>query len=211
MLIRHRNQGFEHPLGSEITPQTQYLQRRDFLQTLAMGAAGATLAGWAGRDAWRRPIAAAAALKGQPSKLAGAMTVEAATAYKDATSYNNFYEFGLDKDDPHAMPHAQDPALDGAHRRPGAEAADPGHRQPAQARAHGRAHLPPALRGGLVHGHPLGRLLAVRAAQEVQPLGGAKYVEFVTLADKAQMPGLEAACWTGPIPKACGWTRPCTR
>jgi sulfoxide reductase catalytic subunit YedY len=52
MLIRHRNQGFEHPLGSEITPQTQYLQRRDFLQTLAMGAAGAALAGWAGRDAW---------------------------------------------------------------------------------------------------------------------------------------------------------------
>ncbi|EFI63403.1 Twin-arginine translocation pathway signal [Comamonas thiooxydans] len=45
MLIRHSNQGFEHPLGSEITPQTQYMQRRDFLQTLAMGAAGASLAG----------------------------------------------------------------------------------------------------------------------------------------------------------------------
>ena len=37
MLIRHRNQGFEHPLGSEITPQTRYLQRRAFMQALAMG------------------------------------------------------------------------------------------------------------------------------------------------------------------------------
>lgn len=101
MLIRHRNQGFEHPLGSEITPQPQYLQRRDFLQTLAMGAAGATLAGWAGRDA----LAATdrvhlPALKGVASKVAGAMTVEAATSYQDVTSYNNYYEFGLDKDEP---------------------------------------------------------------------------------------------------------------
>ena len=101
MLIRNSHQGFDHPLSSEITPQAQYLQRRAFMQTLAMGAAGATLAGWAGRDA----LAAAdrvhlPALKGVASKVAGAMTMDAMTSYQDVTGYNNYYEFGLDKDEP---------------------------------------------------------------------------------------------------------------
>ncbi len=32
MLIRNNNQGFVHSLNSEITSQTQYLQRRAFMQ-----------------------------------------------------------------------------------------------------------------------------------------------------------------------------------
>ena len=192
MLIRHRNQGFEHPLGSEITPQPQYLQRRDFLQTLAMGAAGATLAGWAGRDAWAATERGGLPpLKGQPSKLAGAMTVEAATAYKDATGYNNFYEFGLDKDDParHAGTLKTRPwtvRIEGLVQKPQTLDIDSLLKlAPMEERIYrlrcveGWSMVIPWV------GYSLSKLLA-----QVQPLGSAKYVVFTTLADKKSMPGL---------------------
>ncbi|WP_294259583.1 protein-methionine-sulfoxide reductase catalytic subunit MsrP [uncultured Comamonas sp.] len=200
MLIRHRNQGFEHPLGSEITPRTQYLQRRDFLQTLAMGAAGATLAGWAGRDA----LAAAdrvhlPALKGVASKVAGAMTVEATTSYQDVTSYNNYYEFGLDKDDP-------------------ARYAGALKTRPWTVRVEGLVQKPQTLDiDSLLKLAPMEeRIYRLRCVEgwsmvipwvgyslsellkKVQPLSGAKYVEFVTLADKAQMPGLRSGVLDWP-------------
>jgi methionine sulfoxide reductase catalytic subunit len=47
--------------------------------------------------------------------------------------------------------------------------------------------------------------------KRVEPTGNAKFVQFVTLADRAQMPGLRSRCWTGPTSKACAWTRRCTR
>lgn len=57
MLIRHRNQGFEHPLGSEITPQPQYLQRRDFLQTLVWALRARPWQAGPAVTRWLRPIA----------------------------------------------------------------------------------------------------------------------------------------------------------
>lgn len=200
MLIRHRNQGFEHPLGSEITPQSQYLQRRDFLQTLAMGAAGATLACWAGRDAWAAAERGGLPpLKGQPSKLAGAMTVEAATAYKDATGYNNFYEFGLDKDDPerHAGTLKTRPwtvRIEGLVQKPQTLDIESLLKlAPMEERIYrlrcveGWSMVIPWV------GYSLSEVL-----RKVQPLSGAKYVEFVTLADKAQMPGLRSGVLDWP-------------
>ncbi|MEB5965875.1 MULTISPECIES: protein-methionine-sulfoxide reductase catalytic subunit MsrP [Comamonas] len=200
MLIRHHNRGFDHPLSSEITPQAQYLQRRDFLQTLAMGAAGATLASWAGRDAWAAmERGSLPPLKGQPSKLAGAMTVEAATAYRDATGYNNFYEFGLDKDDP-------------------ARYAGALKTRPWTVRVEGLVQKPQTLDiDSLLKLAPMEeRIYRLRCVEgwsmvipwvgyslsellkKVQPLSGAKYVEFVTLADKAQMPGLRSGVLDWP-------------
>ena len=200
MLIRHRNQGFEHPLSSEITPQTQYLQRRDFLQTLAMGAAGTTLAGWAGRDA----LAAAdrahlPALKGAASKVAGAMTVEAATSYQDVTSYNNYYEFGLDKDEPARNAHTLKTRpwtvrIEGLVQKPQTLDIDSLLKlAPMEERIYrlrcveGWSMVIPWV------GYSLSELL-----RKVQPLSGAKYVEFVTLADKAQMPGLRSGVLDWP-------------
>lgn len=200
MLIRHHNRGFDHPLSSEITPQAQYLQRRDFLQTLAMGAAGATLASWAGRDAWAAmERGSLPPLKGQPSKLAGAMTVEAATAYRDATGYNNFYEFGLDKDDP-------------------ARYAGALKTRPWTVRVEGLVQKPQTLDiDSLLKLAPMEeRIYRLRCVEgwsmvipwvgyslsellkKVQPLSGARYVEFVTLADKAQMPGLRSGVLDWP-------------
>ena len=81
---------------SEITPRVLFEDRRRFLQTLGTGAlAGAAL--WAGLP---RPAHAA------PQKLSPApspYTVnEEKTPYKAVTTYNNFYEFGTDKEDPAA-------------------------------------------------------------------------------------------------------------
>ena len=160
---------------------------------MATGAAGAALAAWAAREALRaggaRP-GKLAALAGRQVQRAGAVTMEKLTAYKDVTSYNNYYEFGTDK---------ADPAKNAAHAEdhgPGPSRSKAWSRSPASTRiedllklsAAGRAHLPPALRRRLVDGDSLGRLFAGRADQGVEPLGNAKYVEFVTLADPKTMP-----------------------
>src|SRR5690606_27237802 len=105
MLIQTRDDGFAHPHASEITPPGVYANRRALLRQMAGGAAGAALATWAGRAAL-----ADQALVQAPGKLAplparrsavpGAVTLEKPTQYRDATTYNNFYEFGTDKADP---------------------------------------------------------------------------------------------------------------
>ena len=102
MLILPTDKGFNHPLGSEITPREAYAGRRDMLRLMAGGAAGAALAGWAGRDAWAQTARPnkLAALPGAKSAVAGAVVMDKITDYKDASSYNNFYEFGTDKGDP---------------------------------------------------------------------------------------------------------------
>ncbi len=69
----------------EITPRSVYLRRREFLEGAVLGAA-------------------AFALGSAPTSSATAVarydTEETPTEEKDATQYNNFYEFGTDKRDP---------------------------------------------------------------------------------------------------------------
>lgn len=201
MLIRTNDQGFDHSLSSEITSQAQYLQRRSFMQTLAAGAAGAGLASWAGRDA----LAAAAdrahlaALKGVPSKVPGAMTVEALTSYQDSTSYNNYYEFGLDKDEPARNAGALKTRpwtvrIEGLVQKPQTLDIDSLLKLSAQEE---RIYRLRCVEGWSMVipwvGYSLSELL-----KKVQPLSSAKYVEFVTLADKAQMPGLKSGVLDWP-------------
>ena len=103
MLIPSRQNGFQHPHSSEITPRGVYEGRRDMLRWMATGAAGAALASWASREAMAAQVARPgklAALPGGKSAVAGAMAMDKVTDYKDATTYNNYYEFGVDKSDP---------------------------------------------------------------------------------------------------------------
>jgi sulfoxide reductase catalytic subunit YedY len=102
MLIKSDKDGFIHPAPSEITPRAAYEGRRDFIRAMAAGAAGPVLASWASRDALAQVARPGKLqpLQAVPSKVDGAMTVEKPTDYKDATGYNNFYEFGTDKADP---------------------------------------------------------------------------------------------------------------
>jgi len=104
MLIKSHDDGFHHPLGSEITSRSAYEGRRDMLRLMAAGAAGTVLATWAGRQALAQSATVRpgklAALPSIASKVSGAVTMEKLTDYKDASTYNNFYEFGTDKADP---------------------------------------------------------------------------------------------------------------
>jgi len=81
---------------SEITPESVYLNRRSFLQAAGFAALGAATS--AGR-AWAanpRRLAVFQDLAASPFS-----TEEPANSWEDITTYNNFYEFGTDKDQPH--------------------------------------------------------------------------------------------------------------
>jgi len=85
--------------SSEITPKSVYLSRRKFL-------AGTTVAGamlLAGRPPWETALASPQAGNGR--KLSGLVkspfsTDEKINSFNDVTHYNNFYEFGTDKEQP---------------------------------------------------------------------------------------------------------------
>jgi methionine sulfoxide reductase catalytic subunit len=87
MLIKKSN-GIPY---SEITPRTTYLNRRAFM-------AGAAAVGIAGM--LDSPQASAVATKLQTVSSPLSTTGLTLTSYKDITSYNNFYEFGVEKDNP---------------------------------------------------------------------------------------------------------------
>ena len=205
MLIRTGDKGFIHPQASEITPQAAYEERRQWLRTMAAGAAGATLAGWTARDAraaMERP-GKLAALPGAPSKVAGANTMEAPTAYSDASQYNNYYEFGLDKADPARNAHTLKTTpwsvkVEGLVAKPKTFGLEELLKLSAQEE---RIYRLRCVEGWSMVipwvGYSLAQLL-----REVQPLGSAKYVEFVTLADPKTMPGLRSRVLDWPYTEA---------
>ena len=90
-----KDRGFIHPTASEITPRDVYLHRRAWLRQAAAGGAALALG-----DAALAQQGKAAKLPATKSAVSGAMVMDTPTAYGDATSYNNFYEFGTDKSDP---------------------------------------------------------------------------------------------------------------
>ncbi|MBD5802040.1 Sulfoxide reductase catalytic subunit YedY precursor [Azoarcus sp. Aa7] len=84
-------------LPSEITPRALFEDRRRFL----LGA-GATLAAGAAMWAGLPSEARAAAAKLGPLARSPFSSDESQTPYKSVTTYNNYYEFGTDKEDPAA-------------------------------------------------------------------------------------------------------------
>jgi sulfoxide reductase catalytic subunit YedY len=194
MLIKSSSNGFQHALSSEITPQAVYNRRRELLKGVAALAAGSGLAAWAARDAhaqssWGTRPGKLAALAAQPSKVDGAMTLDKVTPYKDASSYNNFYEFGTDKADPAANAHTLKTTpwtveIEGMVKKPGKFVLEDLLKlSPMEERIYrlrcveGWSMVIPWV------GYSLAELI-----RKVEPLGGAKYVEFVSLADPKTMP-----------------------
>ena len=200
-----QDSGFVHAHSSEITPQAVYQQRRTWLQHMAMGAAGAALASWAGREALAQgasqvPSAAVAhtpdprkALPGKASRVEGAQTMEKITAHKDATTYNNFYEFGTDKSDPARYAHTlvTQPwriEIEGLVKKPG-----PIHLEDLLklSAMEERIYRLRCVEGWSMVipwvGYSLSELI-----KRCEPLGSAKYVEFITLADPKTMPGVRS-------------------
>jgi methionine sulfoxide reductase catalytic subunit len=191
MLIKTHSDGFNHPLSSEITPQVVWRDRRELIKLMASGAAGAALAAWASRQALAQTARPGklAQLAGVKSGVAGAVTMEKVTDYKDATSYNNFYEFGTDKADPAQNAHTLKTSpwtveIEGLVKKPAKYALEDLLKlSPQEERIYrlrcveGWSMVIPWV------GYSLSRLL-----EKVEPLGSAKFVEFVTQADPKTMP-----------------------
>ena len=191
MLIPPRDNGFNHPIPSEITPRAIYEGRRDMLRLLGTAAAGTALAGWAARDAWAQtpPPGKLAALKSVKSTVPGAQSMEKVTDYKDATTYNNYYEFGTDKADPakNASTLKTRPwsvEIEGLVKKPGRYDIEDLLKLSAQEE---RIYRLRCVEGWSMVIPWVGYSLA-ELIKKVEPQGNARYVEFLTLADPKTMP-----------------------
>ena len=201
MLIRSSDSGFDHPVPSEITSRALFESRRTLLQQMAAGAAGLTLAGWAARDAraQMKGPGVLPVLSAVPSTVAGAQTMDKPTAYKDATTYNNFYEFGTDKSDParHAHTLKTQPwtvEVEGLVKKPGRYGLEDLMKWSAMEE---RIYRLRCVEGWSMVIPWVGYSLA-ELIRRVEPQPGAKFVEFVTLADRATMPGIRSSVLDWP-------------
>ena len=89
--------------SSEITPEHAYRNRREFIRAATAAAAGAVAAGGGLGRGTARPRAQ----EPIPDLLKSPYsTDEPLNSFEDITTYNNFYEFGLDKGDPARYAHA---------------------------------------------------------------------------------------------------------
>ena len=179
-----------HPEPSEITPQRVWRRRRELVRAAAAG-----LALPAGA-AWSQTGRAELKLASRPGPFG---TQDKPTPYKDVTTYNNFYEFGLDKDDPvkYAGRMRTRPwtvAVEGEVAKPRTfDIEELLKLAPMEERVYrmrcveGWSMVIPWI------GYPLAELI-----RRVEPTGNAKFVEFHTLADPKQMPGLSSSVIAWP-------------
>jgi len=188
MLIRTVSDVTTRDLPSDITTKSAYLSRRQWMQqSMALGLLGGV------GQAWANPSIVAPgklpALASKHTDIDGAMAADVPTAYTYASTYNNFYEFGTDKADPMRSAHTL-------------------KTKPWTLEIEGLVKKP--LRLGLEEVMKLGameeRIYRMRCVEgwsmvipwigfslsalikHADPLGSAKFVEFVTLADPKTMP-----------------------
>ena len=196
MLIKTRP-----PCASEITPREIVESRRDFLRHLAVGSvASAAVIEMAQREAFAQNSAIARLpAAANPAYLLS----EKKTSYKDATTYNNYYEFGTDKADP-------------------AESAGKFKTRPWTVRIEGEVKKPLTLdvdkllklapieervyRLRCVEGWSmvipwLGYSLS-HLLKQVELTGDARYVEFTSANDPQQMPGVRSRVLQWPYVEA---------
>lgn len=204
MLIQTERNGFIHPLSSEITAPEVYRGRREMLRLLGGGVAGAAMASWAVRDALAQSSAYTLpaknpALAHSASRVAGAVTMDKLTDYKDASTYNNFYEFGTDKSDPARYAHKLKTSpwsvdVQGLVKKPGRYNLEDLIKLSA---IEERIYRMRCVEGWSMVIPWLGYSLSALIKQ-FEPLGSAKYVEFVTLADPSTMPGISSSVLDWP-------------
>lgn len=203
----------KEPPSSEITPEALYRSRREFIKNTALfvgtaAALGGGLTALVRRGSRADPPEPAAEVPPLPTASASAgpaaakspySTDEPQTPYRDVTTYNNYYELGLDK---------ADPAQYAATLRP----------RPWTVSIEGEVHKPQTVdidtllswfsleervyRMRCVEtwsmvipwlGFPLGELV-----KRVEPTGKAKYVAFQTLYDPRQLPGQKSSVLDWP-------------
>ena len=175
--------------SSEITDKKLYLNRRRFIQAASLGAAGIG-SGLLVHGLFGTMEEARAAKKLEGFTKGKFATDEPLTPLKDITSYNNFYEFGTDKGDPKRY-------------------AGSLKTRPWTVEVEGEVHKPKTFDIEELLKMPLEervyRLRCVEAwsmvipwigfelshlIKAVEPTNNAKYIQFVTLYDTEQMPGV---------------------
>jgi sulfoxide reductase catalytic subunit YedY len=180
--------------SSEITDQKLYLSRREFLRTAATGTAAAA-AGLGVLGASSAVLGAATPAphgrKLENVQKSPLSTSEKQNSWEEITTYNNYYEFGTDKDSPSML----------AGRlkvEPWSVVVD------GECNKKATYHLEDILKGQTLEeriyrlrcverwsmvipwvGFPLANFI-----KRCEPTSKAKFVEFTTLADPAQMPGV---------------------
>ena len=175
-------------LASDITPRLVFDHRRDLIKAAAAGTFGMALAPWFSRQA----------LAANSEKLSITLnpaysSKDEATPYKFVTGYNNFYEFGTDKSDPaaHAESLQTQPwtiSIEGLVKKPITLDIDSLLKL---APMEERIYRMRCVEGWSMvipwDGYSLSKLI-----NKVEPLGSAKFVEFISLADRKQMPGIKS-------------------
>lgn len=176
---------------SEITSARVFENRRRLLQLSGAGALGALLGSTDARA--EVPAADPKAQKLVARTNPKYVVNEALTPYKDITTYNNFYEFGTGKSDPsnNAGTLKTRPwrvSVEGEIKSPKMYGIDDLLKlAPREERIYrhrcveGWSMVIPWI------GFPLTEII-----KRAQPTGNAKYIQFITLADPKQMPGLSA-------------------
>ncbi len=177
MLVRHA------PMfrDSDITPEPVYVNRRAFM----VGLGAVALVGPSGNAEAAAPTPAPLSSAPNPAYRLS----DTPTKWEDATSYNNFYEFGVNKDDPARLAHTLKPRpwtvqVDGLVAKGRTFDVDDLMKvAPLEERIYslscveGWSMVIPWI------GIPLAAVL-----KRVEPTSQAKYVEFTTLVDPEQFP-----------------------
>jgi sulfoxide reductase catalytic subunit YedY len=181
-------------LSSEITPKNIFEKRRQLIKLAAMGAFGLSQAEVFSRNAF------AQSGPKLPAKVNPQYFVpDKLTSYKDVTTYNNFYEFGTDKADPARNAHTLKTrpwtvSVEGLVNKPKVWDIDALLKlAPMEERVYrfrcveGWSMVIPWIGYSLSH--------LIKASE---PQGSAKYIEFISLADPKQMPGVNSRVLNWP-------------
>ena len=174
--------------SSEITDKKLYLRRREFIQAAAVTAVGAAAATLGMPKADAAPSWPRVKVPNFAKTAYGAG--EKPNSYQDITTYNNFYEFGTDKEDPgnNASPLKTKPwtiKVDGMVAKPAEYQLEDLIKPYALEERIYRMRCVEAWSMVIPWiGFPLSNLL-----KTVQPTSAAKFVEFTTLFRPQEMPG----------------------
>jgi sulfoxide reductase catalytic subunit YedY len=188
--------------SSEITDEKLYFNRREFIRAAGLAAGAAAGAGvfWAADTTLSaaEPAPHGRKLENvQPSPLS--VTNEKANSWEQITTYNNFYEFGMDKEDPalYAKSLRTEPwsvVVEGEVAKPAKYALEDILKgQTLEERIY-RLRCVEAWSMVIPWvGFPLANLI-----KRVEPTGKAKFIEFYTLNDSTQMPGVRVPALRWP-------------
>jgi sulfoxide reductase catalytic subunit YedY len=192
MLIRQKKKS--DVASHEITSRSTYMDRRALIASTG-AIAGSALLGF---------NAAHAAVQKGPGKLAAIPGVaegynklgpkDALTPYQDVTTYNNFYEFGMDKSDPAEKSGAFKPrpwtiTVDGLCNKGGTFDLDAFLKPHAQEERIYRFRCVEAWSMVI----PWIGVSLADVVKRFEPQGSAKYIQFETIVRKAEMPGQRSA------------------